>query len=107
MLAIINISTAIVIIILAVLMKIFNLKNLVAGYNTLPKNKQKKYDEKLLLKYITNMMIISAVILIAGSIPSIFNIASAETYFAISWIIFTLFIISAVIFLNLNKKIKW
>lgn len=106
MLAIINISVGIAIILLAVLMRAFNLSNLIAGYNTLPKNKKKKYNEKLLVKYVSNMLILSTIILFAGSIPSILNVASAETYFIISWIIYTLFIISAIIFLNLNRKIK-
>ena len=106
MFAIINISTGIAIIILAILIKIFNFSNLIAGYNTLPKNKKKDYDEKILIKYIFNTMLISAIILILGAVPSILKNISAEKYFTISWIAFTIFLISSIIYINISKKIK-
>ena len=106
MLGIINISTSIIIIILALLIRFFNLKNLIAGYNTLSKEEKKKYNEKKLVQYIINMLIISGLIILVGAIPSLIKLKWEIEFFIASWIVFTLFIFVSVIFINLNKKIK-
>ncbi|MCW8966168.1 MAG: DUF3784 domain-containing protein [Candidatus Pacearchaeota archaeon] len=102
----INLLTAIVILLLALIIKIFNLSNLIAGYNTLSVKEKKKYNEKKLVSYISNMLIIASCILFLGSLPALFNLYFQIYFFTASWVVFTLFIFVAIIFINYSKNVK-
>jgi len=106
MIWIVNILVGLVILILALAIKIFKLSFLIAGYNTASKKEKEKYDEKKLVNYVGNMLIIVALILIIGGLPSILGSSLENLFFIGSWIIFTIFIIAAVIIANLTNVVK-
>lgn len=79
---------------------------LIAGYNTATDEEKQKYDEKKLVKYIGNMLMISAGILFLGVIVSLIIGKHEETINLIAWIPFTVFIIAAVIYINVSGHVK-
>lgn len=87
-------------------MRAFSLSILIAGYNTASKEYKKKYNEKKLVKYVSNFLAISAGILLAGSVISIIYSNFEEIILTFSWIFFTLFIVFAVIYINLTDKVR-
>lgn len=83
---------------------------MVAGYNTSSKSEREKYDKDKLVKCVGGLLMFSSFFLFLGSFLSfIFCFYEAEI-FLISNILFTLFIVAGVIYLNVTgcakKKVK-
>lgn len=97
-----NILTALVLFLLAYLIKTFKLSGLIAGYNTASAEEKAKYDEDALIQYISRLLFTGGFIVIIGAIgaliPGIGFIVSSG-----SWIVFTLYVVGAVVYLNVSK----
>lgn len=102
----INLISGLSILILSRVMRVFNLSILIAGYNTASKEYKRKYNEKKLVAYVSTFLTISAGILIAGCVISMFYKTMEEVVLTFSWVIFTIFILFAVVYLNLTDKVK-
>lgn len=79
---------------------------LIAGYNTSTKKQKAKYDKDKLVKYVGGLLIISSFILLLSSLISLAFYNFEKTIFFISNIIFTLFILSGVIYINISGVVK-
>ncbi len=91
---------------LGFLIKKYKMSYLIAGYNTADKDEKEKYDEQKLVLYIGNLLMISSLFLI---LPGLFNFlifSLDERIFSLSWISFTFFIISEVVFVNVSGCLK-
>ena len=97
----INILTGIFLLILGIIIIKFKMSYLIAGYNTSSKEQKEKYDEKKLVSYIGNFLIISSMILILGSILTF--IFKKSYLIFVSWILFTVYIIVMLVYLNVSK----
>ena len=87
---------------MGLLIRIFKMSYLIAGYNTLSKEEKKKYNEEKVIKFVSNLIMISSVFFIIGSLLSLLLIAIQETIFFGSVIFFTGCIIGGVIYFNIS-----
>ncbi|HUS98764.1 MAG TPA: DUF3784 domain-containing protein [Candidatus Thermoplasmatota archaeon] len=103
---IINLLSGLFVFFLGLIIRIFKMSFLIAGYNTASKEEKKKYDEEKLIKYVSNLLMISSAFIIIGSLLSIIFDAIHETIIIGSWLFFTVFIIGGVIYLNVSGCVK-
>jgi len=101
-----NLISGLAILLIGLFVRVFRLSNLIAGYNTLPKEKKKKYDEKELTKYVGNLLMIAPTALLAGGIFSTIHPGAGEIILTSSWLLFVLCIIAGGIYINLSDKVK-
>jgi len=87
---------------LGVVIRIFKMNFLIAGYNTASKEEKKKNNEEKVIKFVSNLIMISSAFLIIGSLLSILFNAIEDTIFIGSWIFFTIFVICGVIYFNIS-----
>ena len=78
---------------------------LIAGYNTMSKEEQSKWNAKALSRFIGWLLIISSIILLIGCIPILLNIFPFIAIF-ISWGIFLISIILGMIYMNSSTRFK-
>ena len=79
---------------------------LIAGYNTMSKEDQAKYDIKALSKFVGLVLItIPSIILLLASIPIFLNFYPIAVM-AISWGVFMVFILVGLIYLNTGSRFK-
>jgi NhaP-type Na+/H+ or K+/H+ antiporter len=102
----INIISGVAIVILSLVIRVFNLSILIAGYNTASKEAKKKYNEKMLVKYVSNFLAVSAAILLLGGILAMVYFPLEEIIVTLSWVAFTMFVVLSVIYLNLTDKVR-
>ena len=102
---IINLLSALFIFLLGLMIKKFKLSLLVAGYNTSPKKERDKYDKNKLTAVIGNTLMLSSSFL---CLPLLFLFIYSRylgLIFRLSWVLFFIFIIFFVIYINVNGKI--
>jgi hypothetical protein len=90
---------------LGIIIRVFNLSGLIAGYNTASPAEKAKYNEKALTRFVGLMLISSGGILLIGGIFFLLNIAS-EFMMAVSWALFFIIIIFGLFYVNLSPKFK-
>jgi hypothetical protein len=90
---------------LGIIIRVFNLSGLIAGYNTASPAEKAKYNEKALTRFVGLMLISSGGILLIGGIFILLNIAS-EFIMAVSWALFFVIIIFGLFYVNLSPKFK-
>lgn len=100
------ILSAIFLIFLGIIIRIFKLSFLIAGYNTASKKEKEKYNENALIKAISNLLIFSSLILILGYILSLFFRSAAELIQILTWIAYVIYILFALVHINTSSKIK-
>ncbi len=100
-----NLVSFIFLFLIGFLVKKFKLANLVSGYNTLSKEKKEEYDVVKLTKVTGNMLMISSLFLLIPLILDFLNVYFNDFYYIVSWIAFTLYIIIAVINMNINSDL--
>ncbi|MDD3839115.1 MAG: DUF3784 domain-containing protein [Clostridia bacterium] len=90
---------------IGLIIRITKASSLIAGYNTMSKEEKKKYDEQKLTKFVGNLLIASAVILLIGGSLSL-NEGIAQYAISISWLLFTSVIIGGVVYMNTGNRFK-
>lgn len=84
--------------------RVFKLSNLIAGYNTASKEEKSKYSEEKLTKYVGNILIIASVILLIGGFLAAYS--NMRIYIiAISWVLNSLVIIGGVVYVNTGEHV--
>ena len=102
---VVNVLSGGLLLILGILIRVFNLSGLVAGYNTASLKEKARYNEKALTRCVGLMLTVSGGVLIAGAILMALDMASM-TVFWVSWSLFTAVIIAGVIYTNTSPRIK-
>ena len=97
-----NILTALGLFLLAYLIKTFKLSGLIAGYNTASAQEKAKYDEDALIKYMSKLLFTGGVIVAVGALGALIPGIGIIVSFG-SWIVFTVYIVGAVVYLNVSK----
>lgn len=105
-LGIINLISGTFLLTLGFCIKKFNMSYLISGYNTASKKEKEKYNEKNLVKYIGNMIILSSGIIYFGMFLSLIFVNHKENINIITWILFTIFIIGGTIYSNITSYVK-
>jgi hypothetical protein len=105
-LLIITFFTGLFVFFLGLIIRIFKLSYLIAGYNTASKEEKKKYDEEKVIKFVSNLLMISSVFFVIGGLLSILFDSHQETIFYASSLFLTVFIICGVIYFNISGYAK-
>lgn len=91
--------------IVGMLIRVYNLSGLVAGFNTASPEKKAAYNEKKMTRFIGMSLLSSAAILIIGGILMAMNVAPVASMIA-SWVIWMATIIGVVLFINLSPQFR-
>jgi len=102
---IVNIVSGALLLLVGFLTRTYNLSGLVAGYNTAPEEEKQKYDEKKMTRYVGNLLMISAGVLLVFGFASVV-IELPGYLFGVSWGLFTAFIFAGLIYLNTGNRLK-
>lgn len=94
-----------VILLIGLVLRTYNASGLIAGYNTMSEEEKSKWDERAMSRFIGDMLIISAAVLLLCGILYMLSLVSIAYIFA-SWGIFMLILIFVVIYLNISPKFK-
>lgn len=90
---------------LGIIIRVFNLSGLIAGYNTSSPKEKAKYNEKALTRFVGSMLIVSGGILLIAGIFVVLNVAS-EFIMAASWALFFVIMIFGLFYVNLSPRFK-
>ena len=82
-----------------------NYSSLLAGYNTMSEEKKKKWNEKAITRFVGNLFIVEAIIVIFGGILVMHNIAP-QTIMIMSWSVFGVLHIIGIIYVNKSSRFK-
>ncbi|MGI6555129.1 MAG: DUF3784 domain-containing protein [Bacillota bacterium] len=88
-----------------ILIRVFKLSNLIAGYNTASKEEKAKYNEEKLTKFVGNLLILSSLVLFLGGMLAIL-VSNKAAAVNVSWIVFTLVIVGGVIYMNTGNRFR-
>ena len=105
MMSLANFSSAVICLPLGFIIRTGKVGFLIAGYNTMSKEEQAKWDIKALSRFLGGLLIIMSVVLLAGGIFILLNIFP-WIFMIASWSIFTAIIIWGVIYINISQRFK-
>lgn len=100
------ILSAVFLIFLGIILRVFKLSFLIAGYNTAPKKEREKYNEDALVKAVGNLLIFSSLILVLGYVLALSFKNLAEVIQIWTWVIYVTSILFALVYINNSSKIK-
>ena len=100
-----NFFLGVFLVFLGLVIRIFKMSFLIAGYNTASEKKREKYNEDVLIKYVGNFICILGGILAAGGILSLL-LDSSKTVINNSWIVFSVAVVGGLFYLNLTPKVR-
>ena len=78
---------------------------LLAGYNTMSKEKQAKWDEKALCVFLGWLLVVEALLLLAVELLARFKLISNGAYGG-SWLIFIVLMLAGVVYVNVSKRFR-
>lgn len=91
--------------ILGVVYRIFDAYDGLSGFSTMNEEEKSKWDIIGAGRFITQLMIISGAILVIGGILTLINFMP-NLVMAVSWILFSIIIITGAIYINVSKRFK-
>ncbi|MDD2251901.1 MAG: DUF3784 domain-containing protein [Dehalococcoidales bacterium] len=100
-----NLASGALLLFLGFITRVFKLSMLVAGYNTASEEEKKKIDEKKMTRYVGNLLMIAAGILLVFGLVSLW-FEFADYLFWISWGLFLAVIIGGLVYLNTGKRLE-
>ncbi len=85
--------------------RIFRLGGLVAGYNTMPREEREKYDVERMTRYVGNMLMIGAgILLVFGLASLVIDLPVAALW--LSWGLFLATIFAGLVYMNTGDRLK-
>jgi uncharacterized membrane protein len=104
--AVINLSCGILLFLLGLIVKVFKVSGLIAGYNTASEEEKKKYNVEKLTRYVGNFIMLLSLILIVSGL--LFLLIDGEGFILgiVSWSLFMLAAIAGLIYLNTGNRLK-
>ncbi|MCX6665403.1 MAG: DUF3784 domain-containing protein [Euryarchaeota archaeon] len=103
---IISLVTGLFVFFLGLIIRIFKMSYLIAGYNTASNEEKKKYNEEKVIKFVSNLILVSSAFFIFGGLLFLLFVGLQETIFFVSVIFFTGCIIGGVIYFNISGYAK-
>lgn len=91
--------------VLGILVRVFNLSFLIAGYNTSSPEKKAKVNERALTRFVGMMLITAGAVLLLGGIFAWLNVAPLIIVPA-SWVLFFAVMVFGLIYVNGSVKFK-
>lgn len=100
-----NFMGGFLLLLIGLIIRIFKTSGLIAGYNTASREEKEKYNEEELTRFVGNMLIVSAAILLIAGFLSITGIIP-KYMAAASWVLFSLVLVGGVIYMNTGGRFK-
>lgn len=101
----VNLVGGVVLLAIGAGVRVFRAGALVAGYNTLPREEQEKYDVERMTRYVGNMLMVAAGILLAFGLASLFaDIPKSASW--LSWGLFLVPIVAGLICVNTGDRLR-
>ena len=94
-----------ILLIFGILIRVFNLSGLIAGYNTASPKQKAKYDERKLTRFVGLWLITSSAILLAGGIFIALDAAQSAALL-VSWLLWFMVMLAGLFYVNLSPKFK-
>lgn len=91
---------------LGIILRAFKLSFLIAGYNTAPKHEKEKYNEEALIKAVSNLLILSSLVLVLGYFITLYFENLGDTIYTWTWIAYVIAIFTGLIYINTSSSIK-
>ncbi len=91
--------------VLGILVRVFNLSGLIAGYNTASPEKKAEVNEKALTRFVGMMLITGGAMLLLGGVFAWLNVAPLIIVPA-SWVLFFAMMVFGLIYVNVSPKFK-
>jgi hypothetical protein len=93
-----NILGGAITLVIGIVIRVFNVSGLIAGYNTASAAEQALYDERAMTRFVGNLLIAASVILLVGGLlPAVA---------VVTWVIFLAVIIGGVVYMNTGNRFK-
>lgn len=93
-----NILGGVIVLSFGLVIRVFNVSGLIAGYNTTSAEEQALYDERALTRFVGNLLIAASLVLLAGGLLP----AAA----GISWLLFVAIVIGGIVYMNTGERFK-
>lgn len=90
---------------LGIMIRVFNLSGLIAGYNTASPEKKEKVNERALTRFVGMMLVAGGIVLLIGGLFICLNIAVIIIMPA-SWVLFVVIIFGGLLYVNLSPRFK-
>ena len=100
-----NVLAGVLMLVLGMLIRVFNLSGLIAGYNTSSPEKKARYNERALTRFVGMMLISSGAVLAVGGVFILLDVLSFYMM-AISWAVFFVVMIFGLFYVNLSPRFK-
>ena len=100
-----NVIAGGLLLVVGIIIRVFNLSGLIAGYNTASPKEKAKYNEKALTRFVGWMLIVSGGILLIAGVFIVLNVASGFMM-AASWVLLFVIIIFGLFYINLSPRFK-
>jgi hypothetical protein len=85
--------------------RIFRAGGLVAGYNTMPREEQDKIDVERMTRYVGNMLMVAAGILLVFGLASLVLDLPASALW-LSWGLFLVPIVAGLVYINTGDRLR-
>lgn len=96
-------SIIVIFIILGIVLYSGRGSSLIAGYNTMPKEERKRYDEVALSKFMGKMMFALSFSMVFWALSSLFDI---DWLFIIGLILFISIVVAMLVYMNTGNRFK-
>ncbi len=100
-----NALSGVIVFFIGIIIRIFNVSSLIAGYNTAPTAVREKYDERALTRFVGNLLITASTIILAGGLLD--AAAGAGGIVAtLSWLAFVVLLLGGVVYANTGRRFQ-
>ncbi|NLZ29652.1 MAG: DUF3784 domain-containing protein [Methanomicrobiales archaeon] len=100
-----NALGGVIVLVIGIIIRAFNVSSLIAGYNTASAEEQEKYDERALTRFVGNLLITASAILLAGGLLDVATGARGAIVSA-SWLAFVALLIGGVVYANTGGRFQ-
>lgn len=100
-----NILGGTVTLVIGIVIRVFNVSGLIAGYNTASAAERAKYDERAMTRFVGNLLIAASVVLLTGGFLTLIG-GAPEILAIVSWLIFLAVIIGSIVYMNTGNRFR-
>jgi hypothetical protein len=100
-----NVIGAAISLVTGLIIRLAKASSLIAGYNTMPREKKAEYDEEALTRFVGNLLMLSGAVLVVP-LPLLLIVDKQERLINTTWIVYVAVIIGGVIYANTGNRFK-
>lgn len=100
-----NALGGVIVLAIGIIIRVFNVSSLIAGYNTAPAAEREKYDERALTRFVGNLLITASAVLLAGGLLDAATGGRGGIVSA-SWLAFVVILIGGIVYANTGGRFR-